>query len=113
MSFEAYYGFSGATATIHLSGQLTDRQVPALHTLVEQVLSRPVRRLVLRVHELDSLTAGGVRCLAFAQQRLPPDAEIVMDGAGPQLRSVLAASGFEGSVTVIGRALALPDESAA
>ncbi|MFC8453192.1 STAS domain-containing protein [Kitasatospora sp. NPDC057223] len=99
MTFEAYYGITGSTATIHLTGELPERRVPALRSLVEQALQRPLNRLVLRVHGLRSISAGGVRCLAHTQQLLPRGAEITVHGAGPAVRRALAAGGFDATVT--------------
>ncbi|MCI3927789.1 STAS domain-containing protein [Streptomyces sp. AN091965] len=113
MSFEAYFGFTGDTATIYLSGDLTDKRVPAVRTLIDQALSRPVNRLVLRMHGLTSLSAAGVRCLCCTQQQLPAGAQIVVDGACDRVRRVLQASGFAQAVTLIEGSLSLPDEPAA
>lgn len=113
MGFEAYYGFTGSTATVHLAGDLTDKRVPAVRTLIEQALARPVHRLVLRLHGLDSITAAGVRCLCFAQQQLPAGAEIVVDGASEAIREQLTSGGLIQCCTVVEYSVNFPDESAA
>ncbi|WP_019891687.1 STAS domain-containing protein [Streptomyces purpureus] len=101
MTFEAYLGFTGSAATVYLSGDLTDRQVPALRRLIEQALTRPPSRLVLKMADLTGVSAAAIRCLAFAQQQLPPGAQIVLDGAGEDVRRVLAASGLDRAVTLV------------
>ncbi|BAJ25948.1 MULTISPECIES: STAS domain-containing protein [Kitasatospora] len=100
MTFEAYYGITGSTATIHLTGELPERRVPALRGLVEQALQRPLNRLVLRVHGLRSICAGGVRCLAHTQQLLPRGAQITVDGAGTAVRRALTAAGLDTAMTL-------------
>jgi len=101
MAFDAYLGYSGSTVTVHLSGDLADRHVPSLRQLIDQALQRPVSVLVLRMRELTSLSPGGVRCLAFAQQRMARGAEIVLDGASEDVLRVLRAGGFDRAVTVV------------
>ncbi|AEW98164.1 MULTISPECIES: STAS domain-containing protein [Streptomycetaceae] len=101
MAFEAYVGHAGPTTTVYLAGELTDEEVGRLRRLIEAALARPMDRLVLRMAELTSVTAGAVRCLAFAQQRLPAGADIVVDGAGEPVRRMLAAGGLDQCVTVV------------
>ncbi|MGH4033395.1 STAS domain-containing protein [Actinomycetota bacterium Odt1-20B] len=101
MNFEAYLGFTNSTATIYLSGALTDKRVPALRALVDQAVQRPLSRMVLRMNELESICPGGVRCLAFAQQHLPPGADIVLDGASAQIEQTLRSGGFDRAVTLL------------
>jgi anti-anti-sigma factor len=99
MDFEAYIGFSSTTAALHLSGDMTERDVPQLRSLVDQAATRPVSRLVLYVAQLSFLTGAGVRCLALAQQ-LMPDTEIIIDGASEPIREALRLAGLERSMTV-------------
>ncbi|MBD0420431.1 STAS domain-containing protein [Streptomyces sp. NPDC052309] len=113
MSFEAYLGFTDSTATVYLSGDLTDKRVPALRSLVEHAVQRPLSRLVLRMTDLESISAGGVRCLAFAQQQLPQGADIVVDGAGPQIRQMLRSGGFDQAVTLLAETPVFDDQIAA
>jgi anti-anti-sigma factor len=111
MNFEAYLGFGGSTATIHLSGELTDRNVPVLRSIVDQAVQQPLSRLVLRVQELESIAPGGVRCLAFAQQHLPPGVEILVDGAREEIHQALELGGFDQAVTFIQEVPAVATES--
>jgi len=101
MAFEAYLGFSGTTAALHLAGDLEDRDVARLRSLVDQAVQQPVRRFVLHAGELTSLAAAGVRCLALAQQQLRPGTEVIIDGAGEQVRHALRLSGLDRSMTVV------------
>lgn len=98
---DAYLGFSGDTATVYLSGTLEEHQVPLLRALLDQAIGRGPDRLVLRVHGLTRIAAGGVRCIAFARQRLAPGAPLVLDGAGEQIRAALGHGGIAAAVTVL------------
>lgn len=101
MSFDAFLGFSGPVASIHLSGDCDDRQAQVLRSLVDQAVRQNPQRLVLRVQDLTSLSPAGVRCLAFAQQHLAPGVEILVDGARDQVRRALRLGGFDQAVTFI------------
>ncbi|WP_063835424.1 STAS domain-containing protein [Streptomyces sp. NRRL S-118] len=93
MTFDAYLAVSGRTAVIHLSGELTDARVTALRALLGQAVQQPVDRLVLRLGELTSLAAGGVRCVALAQQELPQGTDLVLEGARDAVLSALRLGG--------------------
>jgi anti-anti-sigma factor len=112
MAFEAYLGFTGPVATVYLSGDLTEARVPTLRALLDQAVKQPLNRLVVRMHDLDSITSGAVRCLAFAQQQLPPGADIALDGAGEHVRRVLRDSVFDQAVTIIHETVSFSDEAA-
>ncbi|GAA3753176.1 STAS domain-containing protein [Salinactinospora qingdaonensis] len=101
MNFEAFLGFTGSTATLHLAGSLDDASLPVLRSLVDQAVQQPLRQLVLRIDELESMTPGGVRCLAFAQQHVAPDVEIIVDGANEQVREAMRLGGFDQAVTFV------------
>ncbi|MFD8691616.1 STAS domain-containing protein [Streptomyces sp. NPDC059651] len=97
MTFEAYLGCSGRTASIHLSGELTDNRVGALRALLGQAAARPVSRVVLRMEGLLSMTAGGVRALAVTRQSLPPGTELIIVGARQDVLGVLRSGGLDAS----------------
>ncbi|MFI6653673.1 STAS domain-containing protein [Streptomyces sp. NPDC050529] len=99
MTFEAYLGCSGQTASIHLSGELTDNRVGALRALLGQAAARPVSRVVLRMEGLLSMTAGGVRALAVTRQGLPPGTELIIVGARQDVLGVLRSGGLDAAVT--------------
>ncbi|KAB8169649.1 STAS domain-containing protein [Streptomyces sp. 3MP-14] len=101
MSFEAYLGFTGDSAAVHLSGDLTEVDVPVLRSLIDQALGRGARQLVLEADALRSIVAGGARCLAFAQQRLPEPGHIVVRGAREPVRRTLAQAGIEEALTLV------------
>jgi anti-anti-sigma factor len=107
MSFDAFLGFSGPVASINLAGECDDTHAQVLRSLVDQAVRRDPQRLVLRVRELRSLAPAGVRCLAFAQQHLAPGVEILVDGAGDEVRRALRLGGFDQAVTFIEEMVAL------
>lgn len=100
MTFEAYLGFSDSTATLHLAGDLAGRDVPRLRALIDQAASAPVRRLVIHLGQLRSMAGAGIRCLAVAQQQVRPGTQVIVDGAGAEVRLALRHSGLERSLTV-------------
>ncbi|RKN36698.1 STAS domain-containing protein [Streptomyces hoynatensis] len=109
MSFDATLGFTDSTATVHLSGRLDDRGTSALRGLLEQAGTRPIRRLRLEMAGLESLGSAGARCLALAQQQLPPGTEMTVEGASGPVRAALRAAGLSGTVVSIEDSVSLPD----
>lgn len=101
MTFEAHLGTSESTATLHLAGDLTDADVPRLRALVDQAAGSPVQRLVIHLGQLRSMVGAGVRCLALAQQQVRPGTEVIVDGAGEEIRAALRLSGLERSLTLV------------
>ncbi|GAB2913411.1 STAS domain-containing protein [Streptomyces mayteni] len=101
MTFEAYLGFSGSAATLHLAGELREIDVPVLRSLLDQALARHIDRLTIEAEELTGIAAGGVRCFAFARQRLPEHARLLMEGAAPQVREMLTRGGVADTVTLV------------
>jgi anti-anti-sigma factor len=101
MIFEAHLGFTGTTAVLHLAGEMADRDVPRLRALVDQAAARPIRRLILHLGQLESMVGAGVRCLAMAQQQLTSGSEVIVDGAGEEVRRALRLGGLERSMTLV------------
>ncbi|MGM1063251.1 STAS domain-containing protein [Saccharothrix sp. Mg75] len=104
MSFEAYLGFTGRTGTVYLTGELDADTAPVFRSLVEQAARRPLDRLVLDLTGLEVLSSAGVRCLAFAQQQLPPATSIIVVGARPAVVDVIRLAGFDRAVVIAERA---------
>lgn len=101
MSFEAYLGISDSTATLHLAGDLRGPDASQLRDLVEKAAGAPVRRLVIHVGQLQTMAGAGIRCLALAQQQVRPGTQVIVDGAGENIRQALRHSGLDRSVTVV------------
>jgi anti-anti-sigma factor len=109
MSFDASLGFAGPTATIRLSGTVDERGASALRGLLDQAGSRSVRHVRLEVDGLESLGSAGARCVAFAQQQLPPGTEISLHGASRTVREALRAAGLTNAVTDVEHSVVLDD----
>lgn len=105
MTFEAYLGRSGGTAVIRLAGDLTDIHVSAVRDLVDEAIRHPLDRLQIEMAGLRSIAPSGVRCLAYAQQTLPPAVPFLIADAGEPVRRALAFAGFDSTVTMITRRL--------
>ncbi|MFI9227690.1 STAS domain-containing protein [Streptomyces rimosus] len=113
MAFQAYLGFSGGTVLLTMVGAVTDENVPVLRSLVDRAVARGPRRLVVRAEELTSITPGGVRCLALAQQRLSARADVLVDGARPAIREALRQGGLEPTVAFVDQLPPFPREDGA
>ncbi|MBR7830523.1 STAS domain-containing protein [Actinospica sp. MGRD01-02] len=101
MAFDARLGFAGTTANLHLAGEMAEGDAARLRSLVDQATARPLRRLVLYLGGLESLTVSGVRCLAMAQQQLAPGTEVIVDGVGENVVRLLRLGGLDRSVTLV------------
>ncbi|KPI02576.1 Sulfate transporter/antisigma-factor antagonist STAS [Actinobacteria bacterium OK074] len=101
MPCEVSLGYTGTAVTLRLAGQLGEPDVPRLRSALEQAEGRPLRRLILRLHELESIDVGGVRSLAFAQQRLRPESEVVVDGARERVRQAFRSGGLDPALTYL------------
>lgn len=109
MSLDASIGFAGADATIHLSGTLDERGASALRGMLEEAGAHSVHQVRLEVAGLEELGSAGARCLAFAQQQLPPGTEISLHGASPAVREALEEAGLAESVTQVEHFVVLDD----
>ncbi|SDC90496.1 STAS domain-containing protein [Actinokineospora iranica] len=103
MNFEAYLGFNGRTGTVYLTGELDATTAPVFRSLVEQAAERPLDRLVLDMTGLRALSSAGVRWLAFAQQKLPPTASIIVVGASAEVVATIRLAGFDQAITIADR----------
>ncbi|MDJ0466586.1 STAS domain-containing protein [Streptomyces sp. H27-C3] len=101
MLYEASLGTAGTSTVVRLAGEVTDRDVEALRALLDQAAALTSRRLVIDMHDAHSLSAAAVRCLAFVQQHLPATAEVVIDGASPELRERLGLAGLDRSMVIV------------
>ncbi|GAA3882281.1 hypothetical protein GCM10022243_53610 [Saccharothrix violaceirubra] len=100
MTFEAYLGFTGQTATVFASGELGAETAPVLRSLVERAAAGPVARLVLDLTGLSAMSSAGVRVLAFAQQSLPSGVPIIVVGARPEVVEIIRLAGFDQAVSL-------------
>ncbi len=101
MAFEAYLAFSGTTAALHLRGDLRDEDTAQLRELLDRIAAGTVRRVVLHLAELTSVTGAAVRCLALGQQQLAPGTEVIVDGAAFPVRRALRLGGLEPFMSLV------------
>lgn len=103
MLYDATLGTTATSTVVRLAGEITGRDVAALRALLEQAVGQTARRLVVDVHDVLTLEPAAVRCLAFVQQHLPVTAEMVIDGASPQLHDRLRLAGLDRSMVIVER----------
>ena len=104
MTFTADPQFSAGTATIRLSGELDSGSAPQFEQVINDVASRDVSRLVLGMEELAYLSSAGLRCLVFAQQKMPAGVPIILTGLQPDVAETIRLTGFDRRVQIQGRA---------
>jgi anti-sigma B factor antagonist len=100
MSFDASITIEHETATIRLVGSLDRFAAPRLNDLVGEAAHQEVGRLVLLMSELSYMSSAGLRCLVFAHQKMPSDAEIVLVGTQPEVAETIRLTGFDRSITM-------------
>jgi anti-sigma B factor antagonist len=98
MSFQAKSNTEDGVVTMRLVGDLDSKSAPTLNTLITEIATQPVRRLVLLVSELAYLSSAGLRCLVFAHQKMGRGVDIVLVGARPEVAETIRMTGFDRSV---------------
>ncbi|MGQ4512845.1 STAS domain-containing protein [Streptomyces sp. DW26H14] len=101
MAFEAHLAFSGTTAALHLRGELRDEDTARLRELLDRIAAGTVRRVVLHLADVTSVTGAAVRCLALGQQQLAPGTEVIVDGAAFPVRRALRLGGLEPFMSLV------------
>ncbi|MBP0456292.1 anti-sigma factor antagonist [Streptomyces montanisoli] len=105
-AFEAHLAFSGKIAALHLRGDLRDGDTARLRELLDGIAAGAVRRVVLHMADVTSVTGAVVRCLALGQQGLAPGTEVIVDGAAFPVRRALRLGGLAPFVCLVDAALA-------
>ncbi len=101
MAFSTDLHLEEGTATIRLDGELDSRSAPELAELVSKVATeQDVERLVLLMAELSYMSSAGLRCLLFAHQKMPAQAQIILVGTQPQVAETIRLTGFDRSITM-------------
>ncbi|KPI01737.1 hypothetical protein OK006_7926 [Actinobacteria bacterium OK006] len=103
MTYHVTLGTAGTSTVVRLVGDGDGHDVEALRGVLDEAVRQVSRRLVIDLHDAHSLPAAAVRCLAFAGQRVPPAAEVVVEGASPVLLSRLRLAGLDRSMTIVAR----------
>jgi anti-anti-sigma factor len=97
-TFEATLTSDGTTALLTLAGELDADSAPSFFDRVHAAAAQEPARLVLDVGRLNYLSSAGLRGLAFARQKMPPDVEIVVVGASGRVLETIRLTGFDRSV---------------
>jgi anti-anti-sigma factor len=89
------------TAKISLTGLLNADAVGRLQEVLAQATEKPVKRLVLLLHDLQCVTTVGMRTLIFIKQKLGAEVELYIVGAKAQIEHFLRISGFCEGVKIL------------
>lgn len=98
MSFDATMQVAEGVAIISLSGELNSGSAPKFNKLITDATGQQISELVLHVEELTYMSSAGLRCLVFAQQRMPRGTKIVLIGAQPDVAKTVTLTGFDRSI---------------
>ncbi|MFI7276583.1 STAS domain-containing protein [Streptomyces sp. NPDC049879] len=101
MTFHASSETPGGSALVSLTQAPGEAAVEAFRAQVDHALRGSPSRLVVDVRGMPVPTAAGLRCLAFAQQQLPGQAQVFVVGASPAFREALRLAGLDTAVTVV------------
>lgn len=77
-----------------LSGVLDESTLPALEAELERAVAQQPKRLVLAMHELESVIEPAIRALVLARHRMDVDLDIIVVGARDRIREALAGADF-------------------
>jgi anti-anti-sigma factor len=100
MDFSAVVHADNGTATIRLSGELDAVSAPHFNDAITEAASHDLERLVILVQNLAYMSSAGLRCLIFAQQKMPPHVPIVIVGARPEVAEAIRLTGFDRAVVL-------------
>lgn len=98
MSFDAHMLIEDGVATIRLSGELDSQSAPRFNEVIADAASHGLSRLVLLAGNLTYMSSAGLRCLVFAQQKMPAGSEILMLDAQPDVAETIRLTGFDQSI---------------
>ncbi|MBE9171340.1 AGE family epimerase/isomerase [Pleurocapsales cyanobacterium LEGE 06147] len=91
------------TAKVSLTGVLDASAVRSLQEELEKVIARPIKRLVLLLPKLKSISSAGLRVLIFTKQKLSSNVEIYVVGATESVKNFLKKSAFCEGVKLVDR----------
>ena len=101
MSFTISAYTRGDTAVVNLAGDLDDTCADRFREKVQNVIDAGgFSTLVLEMSQLGELADGGLRFLAFAEQKIPNDVRIVLVAPNPAVREAIDEVELRQSVTI-------------
>jgi anti-anti-sigma factor len=100
MTFDAHLLIEDEVATIRLSGELDAQSAPRFNDLIADAASHELSRLVLLAGNLTYMSSAGLRCLVFAQQKMPAGTEILMVDAQRDVAETIRLTGFDQSIVL-------------
>lgn len=98
MPFEVKLRIEDKVATMTLAGELDATSAPRFNDAIIDAARNELTRLVLLAEDLSYMSSAGLRCLVFAQQKLPRGSEIVLVGAQPDVAETIRLTGFDRSI---------------
>ncbi|HEX6360894.1 STAS domain-containing protein [Actinophytocola sp.] len=100
MAFNASLSTKGDTAVITLVGDLDDANVTTFRDKVAAASRAGIDRLILDMSQLDTLSAAGLRGLAFAREKMADDVDIIVVSPNEDVRAAIEGADFQLSVTI-------------
>jgi anti-anti-sigma factor len=95
MTFDAKMHVSDGVATIRLAGELDAESAHQFNSLIADAAREQIHQLVLLADDLRYMSSAGLRCLVFAQQKMPHGVQIVLTGAQPDVAEAIRLTGFD------------------
>lgn len=86
--FSASADLSGKVAKLTLTGELDTNAIPILVAQLNRVIAAQPPKLVVLMHNLESMTSAGVRAFVFAKEKMAVDLDIIAVGAKPEVKDL-------------------------
>jgi anti-anti-sigma factor len=97
--FSARVTISKGIATLVLTGDLDHVALPFFMQKLDEVVQAQPERLVLKVRDLQQMTAAAARALIFAKQKMRTDEDVQISGANGKIKDLLNKTELAESVT--------------
>jgi len=89
------------TAKIALKGVLDSSTIWNFQEVFKQATIQPIRNLVLEMNDLQSISSGGVRAIAFNKQKLQRDINIYLVKPIPEVKKFIEMSSFCEDIKIV------------
>lgn len=91
---------NGANATVTITGDVDVATAPELRALLDDLVARGCREIVLDCRGLEFIDSSGIGVLISARRQLGDDGDLVLDSAREQVRKVLNITGVADQVSL-------------